>query len=107
MARGKKSSKRDVSESVETSALAVAEVEHEKPTPPLTPPPPPTPPPQAEVPIVRKKAGDGKDPQLMMTFQRWFALQGKPPHHKAGMRAFGNTKGKRSIAAWNRMFAAY
>lgn len=64
--------------------------------------------PKTEVtPIVRKKADDGDDPNLMMTFKRWFALQGKPPHHKKGMQAFTSTKGKRSIAAWNRAFKAY
>ena len=53
------------------------------------PPAPPTPP----VPVV--------------SFDRWFATTGRPQHHKAGMQRFAATKGKKTVAAWNAVFARY
>lgn len=49
-------------------------------------------------------------PEPMMSFDRWFAQTGKPVHHKAGMRAYlkrGALKGKRTVAAWDRLFKNY
>jgi len=54
-------------------------------------------------PIVKPAA----QPVLQLTFNRWFALQGRPPHHKAGMAAYASVAGKKPQAAWDRIFAAY
>jgi hypothetical protein len=43
----------------------------------------------------------------MMTFDRWFASTGRPPRHKAGMKAFTDTKGKKTVEAWNKIFKKY
>lgn len=99
MSKGKK---RSNPESTEFDTVGKVQTSMESKPTPL-----PVKPSESVQPVVRKKAGDGKDPQLMMTFQRWFSLQGRPPHHKKGMWAFANTKGKRSIAAWNRLFERY
>ena len=58
-------------------------------------------------PVIRKKAIDGEDKNLMMTFDRWFSLQNRLFHHKRGMKAYTNTRGKRSIEEWNRLFKGY
>lgn len=44
---------------------------------------------------------------VLVTFDRWFALQGRPAHHKAGMSAYTNTKGKMTVDAWNKLFKNY
>lgn len=46
-------------------------------------------------------------PLVLLTFDRWFALQGKPVHHKLGMQAFASTKGKKAREVWDRIFAKY
>jgi len=50
-------------------------------------------------------------PELMMSFDRYFAHTGKPAHHKLGMRAFldkrGGARGKRTVSAWKALFANY
>ena len=46
-------------------------------------------------------------PLVLLTFDRWFALQGRPAHHKLGMRAFASTKGKKTREAWDSIFENY
>lgn len=48
-----------------------------------------------------------KPAEPMLTFDRWFATTGRPAHHKAGMRAYVNVKGKRTKAFWDGLFKSY
>lgn len=48
-----------------------------------------------------------KDAPVLLTFDRWFALQGRPAHHKGGMKAFATTAGKKTVEAWDRIFRKY
>lgn len=57
---------------------------------------------QAPAPEPAKEA-----PSPVVSFDRWFSSTGKPQHHKAGMKAFAPTKGKKTVAAWNAAFAGY
>lgn len=47
------------------------------------------------------------EPKIQISFDRWFATTGKPDHHKAGMRAFALTNGKKTINTWNDIFKTY
>lgn len=46
-------------------------------------------------------------PPQLVTFDRWFVTFGKPDRWKAGMRAFADTTGKKTVAQWNAIFAGY
>jgi len=58
---------------------------------PATPPPPPP----APVP--------------MLSFDRWFALTGRPAHHRLGLLAFigARARGKKPKSAWDELFKNY
>lgn len=43
----------------------------------------------------------------LLTFDRWFISLGRPSHHKAGMQAYRPTKGRKTKAAWDRLFKDY
>ena len=43
----------------------------------------------------------------MLTFDRWFPTTGRPLHHKRGMAAYVNTKGRRTKAVWDALFKKY
>jgi len=45
--------------------------------------------------------------EVWLTFDRWFSTTGRPPHHKGGLKAFAITSGKKTVAAWNAIFATY
>ena len=47
------------------------------------------------------------EPELLVSFDRWFSTTGKPDHWKTGMKAFANTSGKKSLAAWAKLFETY
>lgn len=53
------------------------------------------------------KAAPAVAPPPVVSFDRWFATTGRPQHHKAGMRAYASTNGKKTVAAWNAVFAGY
>lgn len=55
--------------------------------------------------IVVKK--ERPKPKVTMTFDRWFNTLKRPQHHKAGMKAFADTKGKRTKETWDRLFQGY
>ncbi len=60
--------------------------------------------PSEETPVPSEDA----QPDVLMTFDRWFATTGRPPHHKGGMLAYiGRVKGKRLASTWAQMFANY
>ncbi len=42
-----------------------------------------------------------------MTFDRYFISLGKPMHHKQGMVAYTNTRGKKTKEAWTKIFKDY
>lgn len=42
-----------------------------------------------------------------ISFDRWFSTTGRPAHHKAGMRAFVKSSGRKTKAAWDQLFAKY
>ncbi len=46
-------------------------------------------------------------PPQMITFDRYFLSLGRPMHHRAGLEAYKNTKGKKTLEAWKKMFADY
>lgn len=46
-------------------------------------------------------------PEPVVSFDRWFASLGRPQHHKAGMKAYASTKGKKTVTAWIAVFAGY
>lgn len=46
-------------------------------------------------------------PPQMITFDRYFMSLGRPMHHKAGMAAFANVKGKKTVEAWDALFEKY
>ena len=48
-----------------------------------------------------------KEAPITVTFDRWFALQGRPMHHKAGMVKYTNVNGKRTIETWDKVFKNY
>ncbi len=76
---------------------------------PVLSPPEPTEPtePAVEEPVAAPPVEE-KRPEVLLTFDRWFALSGKPAHHKAGMIAFGKkVSGKRPMSAWDAMFKDY
>ena len=50
---------------------------------------------------------EAKPPAALMSFDRWFITTNKPPHHKAGLKAFTKTDGKKTKAAWDKIFANY
>ena len=52
------------------------------------------------------KAAPPKPPQMIM-FDRYFMSLGRPMHHKAGMLAYKNTKGKKTREAWKALFKDY
>lgn len=43
----------------------------------------------------------------LMTFDTWFLSTGRPVHHKKGMQAYTDTKGKKSVDYWNQVFSTY
>ena len=55
------------------------------------------------------KAKSQPEPRILLTFDRWFAVQGKPLHWKAGMAAYigKKSKGKKTVEEWDRLFAKY
>ena len=55
-------------------------------------------------PVIKKEK---PKPLVTLTFDRWFNTLKRPQHHKAGMRAFADTKGKRTKEAWDRLFQGY
>ena len=52
-------------------------------------------------------------PEPVLTFDQWFGLENRAagslrlPHHRAGMRAWTSTAGKRTRTAWDTLFARY
>lgn len=46
-------------------------------------------------------------PGQVVSFDRWFSTTGKPDHWKAGMHRFALTSGKKSLAAWAKLFENY
>lgn len=44
---------------------------------------------------------------MLVSFDRWFSTTGKPDHWKAGMHRFALTSGKKSLAAWAKLFENY
>lgn len=66
--------------------------------PPAPAPLPPPPAPGAAAPA---------PPMLLLTFDRWFSSKGFPDHWKGGMKAFKDTTGKRTLAAWDSLFKDY
>lgn len=46
-------------------------------------------------------------PTPMITFERYFMSLGRPMHHKAGLVAYCNTKGKKTREAWKTLFEKY
>jgi len=46
-------------------------------------------------------------PPKLITFDRYFNSLGRPGHHKAGMMAYVNTKGKKSREVWDSLFKDY
>lgn len=69
--------------------------------PPETPPSPPVKKDE------KQDAPAAAAPQPIVTFDRWFAMTKRPAHHKAGMKAFASTAGRRTLAQWNTIFQAY
>ena len=55
---------------------------------------------------VKKKKSVQPAPQ-MITFDRYFISLGRPLHHRAGMEAYANTKGKRTRESWGALFKNY
>jgi len=56
--------------------------------------------------LVETKKEAPEPPQMLM-FDRYFMSLGRPMHHKAGMLAFCNTKGKKTREAWEALFEKY
>lgn len=46
-------------------------------------------------------------PEMVISFDRWFPTLGKPSHWKTGMKAYAQTSGKKTIAAWAELFKNY
>ena len=42
-----------------------------------------------------------------MTFDHWFAVSGRKKHHKAALKVFTNTSGKRTKDDWDLAFKSY
>lgn len=42
-----------------------------------------------------------------MTFDVWFSSLGRPQHHKAGMKAYARTEGRRTKSGWDALFKSY
>ena len=53
-----------------------------------------------------KPVAVSKPPQMIM-FDRYFMSLGRPMHHKSGMVAYCNTKGKKTRKAWETLFEKY
>jgi hypothetical protein len=66
-----------------------------------------TTPPVVVTPVVAAQPSKTTTPEVAISFDRWFVLTGRPNRHKAGMQAFTNTKGKKTVAAWRAIFANY
>jgi hypothetical protein len=63
-----------------------------------------------ESPVVEKKVAEVKPkklPEPLITFNQYFRLLKKPPHHAAGMHAYAKTGGKRTKSSWDTLFAKY
>lgn len=64
-----------------------------------------------DVPPLAAPTIDKKEPEAapvqIVSFDRWFATTQRPPHHKAGMKAFANTAGKKPVEQWNLIFQSY
>ena len=56
---------------------------------------------------VKAKKKERPAPPQMITFDRYFLSLGKPGHHRAGMEAYTNTKGKKTREAWEALFKHY
>lgn len=63
--------------------------------------------PEEAIPEAPKEPAKPEKPELVVTFDRWFAMQGRPDHWKAGMRAYANTAGKKPLSAWDKIFSSY
>lgn len=68
------------------------------------PEPPPAPPVRQDE---KQEAPAAAPPQPLISFDRWFATTKRPAHHKAGMKAFASTAGRRTMAQWTTIFQAY
>lgn len=62
---------------------------------------------KVENPVAAKTKVEVKSAIQLISFDRWFLTTGRPAHHKAGMRAYSNTKGRRNKAAWDQLFKNY
>ena len=55
-------------------------------------------------PVVKEEVAK---PVIFLNFDVWFSSLGKPMHHKAGMKAFAPTAGKRTVDQWKELFKNY
>lgn len=46
-------------------------------------------------------------PEMSISFDRWFTTTGKPDHWKSGMKRYAQTSGKKTLAAWTKLFENY
>lgn len=67
----------------------------------------PAAPKKASAPVEVVDAAPASDPEPMITFDRWFAITGRPDHWKHGMRAYARTGGRKTPSEWSRIFAKY
>ena len=56
-------------------------------------------------PVVKKEVA--APPAKLITFDRYFTFLGLPEHHKEGLKAYANTKGKRTKEAWDLLLKNY
>jgi hypothetical protein len=66
---------------------------------------PPAAPPKTEK--APEKAVEAQAAPLLLSFDRWFSTLDKPDHHKAGMKAYASTSGKKSLEQWAAIFKNY
>lgn len=50
---------------------------------------------------------DKKNKPARVSFEMWFNAQNKPAHHKRGMMAYSDTKGKKTAEKWSKIFKNY
>lgn len=53
------------------------------------------------------KEDDLKPVAPLIPFSRWFNARGYKPHWKAGMEAYADTSGKKTVEAWDTIFKNY
>ena len=46
-------------------------------------------------------------PELKVSFARWFRTKKHKPHWAAGMQAYTDTRRRRTLAEWDRLFKNY